>query len=110
MATDDIALHIGSLFGYDRLIRQQVFAALTGDGIETLEIGAIVRLAGDARGHVPGGLRAGSTAVVVGFLVPDFAPGGCTDHIVLVSDGGTVCEVKPANIDAVVKGAPRALE
>ena len=109
MPIDDIALHIGSLFGYDRLIRRQVFAALEGDGVETLEVGAIVRLAGDAHGHVPGGLRAGSTAVVIGFLVPDFAPGGCTDHIVLVSDGGTVCEVKPANVDAVVKRAPRAL-
>ena len=44
-----------------------------------------------------------------GSLVPDFAPGGCTDHVVLVSDGCTVCEIKPSNVDAVVKRAPRAL-
>ena len=75
MPIDDIALHIGSLFGYDHLIRRQVFAALEGDGVETLEVGAIVRLAGDAHGHAPGGLRAGSTAVVVGFPRTGLRPG-----------------------------------
>lgn len=109
MATNDTTLQIGPLSGYDRLVRRATFCALEGDGIAPLRVGAIVRLAGDARGQAPGGLRAGSTAVVVGFLVPDFAPGGCTDHIVLVSDGDSVCEVKPSHIDAVVKGAPRAL-
>ena len=109
MPTDDIPLQIDPLSGYDRLVRRVAFTALEGDGVAALKVGAIVRLAGDSRGHVPGGLPAGTTAVVVGFLVPDFAPGGCTDHIVLVSDGAAVCEVKPANIGAVLRQAPRAL-
>jgi len=109
MATDDTTLQIAPLSGYDRLVRRAAFTALEGDGVAALKVGAIVRLAGDARGHVPGGLRAGATAVVVGFLAPDFAAGGCTDHIVLVSDGDSVCEVKPANVGAVLKQAPRAL-
>ena len=109
MPTDAQRIGIGYLFGYERLVRKPALIALEGDDMPTLRVGAVIRVAGDAKGYVPGELPVGASAVIVGFLAPDFAPGGCTDHIVLVSDGESVVELKPTNIDRVLRDAPRGL-
>lgn len=109
MPTDEHRIGIGHLFGYERLVRKPALIALEGDGMPTLRVGTLIRVAGDANGYVPGDLAVGASAVIIGFLEPDFAPGGCTDHIVLVSDGESVAELKPANIDRILRDAPRAL-
>ena len=109
MPTDEHRIDIGHLFGYERLVRKPALIALEGDDRPTLRVGAVIRVAGDSRGYVPGGLTVGASAVIVGFLAPDFAPGGCTDHIVLVSDGESVAELNPTNIDRVLRDAPPGL-
>lgn len=109
MPADEHRIDITPLFGYERLLRKPALIALEGDDTPTLRVGAIIRVAGDTKGYVPGGLAAGASAVIVGFLAPDFAPGGCTDHIVIVSDGESLAELKPSNIERVLRDAPRGL-
>lgn len=105
MTSQETRVDIGDFFGYTHLVRQSVFVAMAGDGAQ-LQIGTIVRLRADRAGYLRN-FRDGETVVIVGFQMP--FTDGCTDYVVLVSDGARVSEIKPQSIDAIVAAAPRQL-
>lgn len=96
---------IGCVSGYTHLVRRPAYVAMEGEGA-WLEVGAIIELRSDQHG-CSRAFAPGRHVVVVGFQ-PPFSH-GCTDYVVLASDGTCVAEVKPSQVERVVMGAPRAL-
>lgn len=110
MPADQSDLHedrvdIGSFFGYTHLLCRPRYVAMVGDG-RRLQVGALVRLKADSQGYMRC-FRDGDTVVIVGFRRPH--TDGCTDYVILATDGREIGEVKPQRIEAILHPGPREL-
>lgn len=103
----DSRIDLGYLFGYTHFERRPALVAMAGEPhAPRLEVGMIVQLEADSAGYIAN-FRDGDHVAIVGFQMPHVD--GCSDYIVLASDGRRVAEVKPSRIARVVSPAPRAL-
>jgi len=107
MPDNDTTQPIGSVFGYERLVRRPVAIAIEGPGKQRLYLGSRVVLQGDSRGYVPGGFEDGDEGMIVALLSPD--EHGSGDHIVMVEGARGRGRVKPWNIGRVLSLPPAEL-
>jgi hypothetical protein len=90
----------GNMFGYDTLVKEEIFTELRGRDMPTLRKGMNVTLKGNTQGYIPGHFKPGEQVTIIEFRHPDDA--GNSDIIMRVTNGTNVFYIKPNNIEDIV--------
>ncbi|HEY7080100.1 MAG TPA: hypothetical protein VH500_10385 [Nitrososphaeraceae archaeon] len=90
-----------NLFGYDTLVKEEIFTELHGEGHPTLLKGMRVILKGDSQGYIHDHFQIEERVTIIEFR--QAFDNGSEDNVIFVTNGRKLGYVKPFNIKEIIQ-------